>query len=283
VDARRLRSRTPGALKPDSADKLRAVPSLPPDAMVPESEVDPHGPTQEMKAIGEVVPSHSDPEVPTGARHSDGALPIQIARAPTDAPFTRSRPRLSEEPPPVVDTDPQGGWFLAATLAMVAMGLIAFGVRYGSDRFGWLSSRSSSVTAPMPTVATPAPSATVARPVSSLLPAPTRAVATTEPLGSATAAPAEPASATPAAGEELPLPNGAVLAPDQGLLDIETGAKDAIFIDGVELGRGPFLRLALAPGVHEVRVRAHGEDRVRFVLIRGSRRVRLALGPAWNR
>jgi hypothetical protein len=67
------------------------------------------------------------------------------------------------------------------------------------------------------------------------------------------------------------------------LLDIETGAREAIFVDGVELGRGPFLRLTLTPGVHEVRLRAHGEERIRFVLIRSARRTRLPLSSAWAR
>jgi hypothetical protein len=86
---------------------------------------------------------------------------------------------------------------------------------------------------------------------------------------------------TQTSGEDLPLPAGAVVTPGQGLLDIETGAREAIFVDGVELGRGPFLRLTLAPGVHEVRLRAHGEERIRFVLIRSTRRTRLPLSSAW--
>jgi hypothetical protein len=85
------------------------------------------------------------------------------------------------------------------------------------------------------------------------------------------------------AGEDLPLPTGAVVTPGQGLLDIETAAREAIFVDGVELGRGPFLRLTLTPGVHEVRLRAHGEERIRFVLIRATRRTRLPLASAWTR
>ena len=51
----------------------------------------------------------------------------------------------------------------------------------------------------------------------------------------------------------------------------------------VELGRGPFLRLTLAPGVHEVKLRARGEERVRFVLIRSARRTRLPLPSAFAR
>src|SRR5262249_7163326 len=95
--------------------------------------------------------------------------------------------------------------------------------------------------------------------------------------------PSASASAEPTSGEELPLPVGAVVTPGQGLLDIETGAREAIFVDGVEVGRGPFLRLTLTPGVHEVRLRAHGEERIRFVLIRPARRTRLPLSSAWAR
>jgi hypothetical protein len=84
-------------------------------------------------------------------------------------------------------------------------------------------------------------------------------------------------------GEDLPLPAGAVIAAGQGLLDIETGGREAIFVDNVELGRGPFLRLTLAPGIHEIRLRAHGEERIRFVLIRSARRTRLPLSSVWTR
>jgi len=82
--------------------------------------------------------------------------------------------------------------------------------------------------------------------------------------------------------EDLPLPPGALLAASQGLLEIETQGRDAIFIDGAELGRGPVLRVALSPGVHEVRLRIRGEDRVRFVLIRTGRRARLAVTAPWS-
>jgi hypothetical protein len=103
------------------------------------------------------------------------------------------------------------------------------------------------------------------------------------PTDRALGAPSTSASATPMSGDDLPLPTGAVVAPGQGLLDIETGARESIFVDGVELGRGPFLRLTLTPGVHEVRLRAHGEERIRFVLIRSARRTRLPLSSAWAR
>ena len=83
------------------------------------------------------------------------------------------------------------------------------------------------------------------------------------------------ASATPTSGEDLPLPIGAVITPGQGLLDIETGGREAIFVDNVELGRGPFLRLTIAPGVHDVRLRAHGEQTIRFAIVRAGRRTRL--------
>jgi hypothetical protein len=104
-----------------------------------------------------------------------------------------------------------------------------------------------------------------------------------EAADKAAGTPAASASAAPTAGEDLPLPVGAVVTPGQGLLDIETGAREAIFVDGVELGRGPFLRLTLTPGVHEVRLRAHGEERIRFVLIRSARRTRLPLSSVWAR
>src|SRR5262249_6555999 len=55
--------------------------------------------------------------------------------------------------------------------------------------------------------------------------------------------------------EDEPIPQGVAVGFGQGLLDIETGDKASIFVDGVEQGRGPFLRIALAPGTHDVRLR----------------------------
>jgi hypothetical protein len=103
------------------------------------------------------------------------------------------------------------------------------------------------------------------------------------------AGPADPvlegdaASAAPNSGEDLPLPTGAVITPGQGLLDIETGGREAIFVDGVELGRGPFLRLTIAPGVHDVRLRAHGEEKIKFAMVRAARRTRLPFSSTWTR
>jgi hypothetical protein len=66
------------------------------------------------------------------------------------------------------------------------------------------------------------------------------------------------------------------------MLEVQAQVRSAIFIDGAEMGRGPVLRLALGPGVHEVRVRAHGEERIRFVLIRAARQTRLSLAASWG-
>jgi hypothetical protein len=107
----------------------------------------------------------------------------------------------------------------------------------------------------------------------------------TEPAGAASADPAVEGDAGSAAssGEDLPLPTGAVITPGQGLLDIETGGREAIFVDGVELGRGPFLRLTIAPGVHDVRLRAHGEEKIKFAMVRAARRTRLPFSSTWAR
>jgi hypothetical protein len=91
------------------------------------------------------------------------------------------------------------------------------------------------------------------------------------------------ASGDPASGEDLPLPIGAMIPAGQGMLEVQAQGRSAIFIDGAEMGRGPVLRLALGPGVHEVRVRAHGEERIRFVMIRAARQTRLALAASCGR
>src|SRR5262249_22305814 len=141
---------------------------------------------------------------------------------------------------------------------------------------------------PAPATAEP----TSAPTVSGAALAPEVPAATTEPpstealAGSSETVPAaevDGASAVSAAGEDLPLPTGAVITPGQGLLDIETGGREAIFVDGVELGRGPFLRLTINPGVHDVRLRAHGEEKVRFAMVRAARRTRLPFASTWTR
>ena len=199
---------------------------------------------------------------------------------PSDAP---RREPLAPEPPPRRSSFP-----VALLGALVAIGALV--VVWQIDSFRGVGESPRTAPAASATPAEPLPSTSAAPDPGSILPVATVAPVASSPAeivmasaDGATPVPGASASAAPTAGEDLPLPAGAVIAPGQGLLDIETGAREAIFVDNVELGRGPFLRLTLTPGIHEVRLRAHGEERIRFVLIRSARRTRLPLSSVWTR
>jgi CheY-like chemotaxis protein len=251
VDASSLRARNSSV--PREPDKALPIPSLPPDAVVPEAD-----------AVPIAAPEQPVFEAPLAFDDE------------TDAPV-RSSARPSAPPP---SDDPHTSWFFGATLVLVGLGLVAFAVRFGMERLAQKPS-TAAPTVSVVAVASAPPGVAIA------LPTPAgsleAASSATPVAASAASVPEAAALARASAAEDLPLPQGTVLSPGQGLLDIETGGREAIFVDGVELGRGPALRIALAPGVHEVRLRVRGEDRVRFVLIRTGRRARLAITSPWNR
>jgi DNA-binding response OmpR family regulator len=72
------------------------------------------------------------------------------------------------------------------------------------------------------------------------------------------AAPAPSAVAAPAAAltlSELEPPRGMELAPDQGIIEIETNGPDPIYVDGAFVGLGPMRRISAPAGAHRVEVR----------------------------
>jgi hypothetical protein len=162
---------------------------------------------------------------------------------------------------------------LGTVVALGALALLMFGLRYQSER--------APEEAPAPPSAPQAPAAAGARPAETDPAGPTPAL-TSAPVASVVPPVASADNESVLAGEDLPLPADAGVAPGQGLLDVETGGREAIWIDGAELGRGPFLRLTLTPGVHEVRLRDHGEERIRSVLVQSMRRTRLPLSAVWT-
>jgi hypothetical protein len=215
----------------------------------------------ELRARISSVPRESGKGRATPSLPPDAVVPGGEA-ASEDRPAPQA---LSSAPPPAQDR--HAPWFLGATLVLVGLGLVAFAVRFGMERLAPQQPLAPAVASEV-AVAQPPPSATSA----------VAAVPSSSEAPSASAA-----TARASAADDLPLPPGTALSPGQGMLEIETGGREAIFVDGVELGRGPALRIALAPGVHEVRLRIRGEDRVRFVLIRTGRRARLAMPSPWNR
>jgi DNA-binding response OmpR family regulator len=230
-----------------------------------------------------------------GARGSGGPARHGAHEFPRP-PGSVAPARPASDPPEALKPAGAGGGSFAVGLlvAFGAMAVLVLAVQYGRSRIGEAAPppidpqdtaeaqfpELPATAMPGPAVLpVPLPSASSAMPLPSpgvrILPGGMPAAGSS--LGSPPAA-----SVPPTSGDDLPLPPGVVVTASQGLLDVETGGKEAIFVDGVELGRGPALRLVLAPGVHEVRQRVRGEWRIRFVLIRPSRRTRLPLS-SWTR
>lgn len=107
-----------------------------------------------------------------------------------------------------------------------------------------------------------------------------------KPADSAAPAPSAPASAPAGAPAvqtvDTTLPPGVVIGRNKGLLEVETGGPQAIFVDGVFVGRGPLRRIPLSPGSHEVRTKQAGRQRVDRVQITQGRRTRLPLAQFWK-
>ncbi|HSU39589.1 MAG TPA: hypothetical protein VLJ38_08475, partial [Polyangiaceae bacterium] len=80
------------------------------------------------------------------------------------------------------------------------------------------------------------------------------------PVEKTVAAPAavEPAAPAPTAAlsvEDLELPRGMEVAPEQGIIEVETNGPDPIYVDEAFVGVGPVRRVAAAAGTHHVEVR----------------------------
>jgi hypothetical protein len=295
IDTSELKARVSGT-PPLVHEVTPSMPSLPPDAIVPGSTSDDRIKTSDVSMTASMVPaSPSDQRIVPALAGTSGphrtvpetpslVAAIEMERPRGAAPHEPAKPsQLSASERSKVP----GGRFIALG-ALVAFGVLIFLLRNEGDR-GIDETRPDQPTA-FTSSARGEPIGSPGDPAA-ILPAAAAAPVASSPTENAIAAAAPVPSSTPAAsssamatsGDDLPLPAGAVIAPGQGLLDIETGAREAIFVDNVELGRGPFLRLTLTPGIHEIRLRAHGEERIRFVLIRSARRTRLPLSSVWTR
>ena len=87
------------------------------------------------------------------------------------------------------------------------------------------------------------------------------------------------------------LPQEGALQPDdkvpagQGMLEVVAGTTENVYVDGALIGTGPVVKRALAPRAepYEVRVKSHGEDRIRFASVKEARLTRVRLSPPWSR
>ncbi len=80
--------------------------------------------------------------------------------------------------------------------------------------------------------------------------------------------------------ESLELPEGLTVSPDRGLLEIDIGGAQSIYIDGVFIGRGPVRRVPLREGQHEVRIQAESTEISQPVGIQRGRRTRVGMTKA---
>lgn len=294
----------PGALRarnvvvPDPTLGVARAPSLPPDAIVPAAEDE--KPRIEMPTDEVLVPAapsippvapvetplapHPEPTAFAKTLPAAGVQPVVVPEPPKSAPEASSAPTSNAASVAAPAPAPRSNALVWLLVVALAGGALYFGVRASQGPAEDPSAPASSTGSPPMLVsnAAPPPTAPASVVAAALSAAPADAASSVETSPEA----GDDASSAPGespAGEDLPLPNGSVLAAGQGLLEVDTGGRDAVFIDKMELGRGPLLRVALAPGMHEVRVKAHGEERVRFVLIRIGRRTRLPLGSPWRR
>jgi len=261
VNASELKARALAATVASEPPRPSA-PSLPPDAVVPGSPSEDRIKTSQLATTGiaETVPAG------TGAGKTSMSETLEQATLP---PSRRAARRGSI-------------WLLIGALGLVAAAVAGYLDRYAPE-IGDKKPTEPAVSGEGTPVSEPtaAPLASLAAPTASSVEVLAASVEVPATEGPADAF-ADPvvegdgaSAATPTSGEDLPLPTGAVITPGQGLLDIETGGREAIFVDSVELGRGPFLRLTIAPGVHDIRLRAHGEQTIRFAIVRAGRRTRL--------
>jgi DNA-binding response OmpR family regulator len=149
--------------------------------------------------------------------------------------------RKSSAPPQTKDG---GGWTGLVLKSLGAMVIAFFGTTWAST---WFTG----------------PSKQAARPASS---AP--AVAAAVPAEKSP----EPAFIT----ESKPLPGGIHVSPGQGLLEVEIVEPDAIFVDGVFIGRGPLRRAPLPAGKHTLEVRGERTIEKLEVNVASGQRTRVA-------
>ncbi len=62
--------------------------------------------------------------------------------------------------------------------------------------------------------------------------------------------------------------------PSKGLIEVVTSEEELIYVDGVFTGRGPLRRIPVAPGDHEVSIRADGKERSGTVAVQLNKNTR---------
>jgi CheY-like chemotaxis protein len=203
-------------------------------------------------AISSVRPGEASPR----------AAPPLSARGPVSSGPPQGRPASGAAAQNSAPAPGDSGGFLGI-LGVVAVAAAA--------SFALVSAlRSGEPAAPAPQASSPAAagSASAPPPVASVVGVPSPTL-----QGPPPAVPAPAALAM----QDLELPAGLAVAPDRGLLEVEVGAAQSIYVDGVFVGRGPLRQVPLREGPHEVRVQGEGVDVVRRVEVHKARRAHLGV------
>jgi hypothetical protein len=211
-----------------------------PELEVAEGDVD----AEEAAALAAELESYTPPAAAAAVLPQAKSVAFPAPRAP--------KPAVSGHRPRAV-------W---NALSPVAVLVVAAGLSFGGVRlyFGWHGSRGDDTepVADEVTTASAAPSA-LRLPVAK--------------------SPAVPSAGPALTASDLALPPGVAVADGKGLLEVDTGGRHTIYVDGENQGLGPVRRFELGPGSHTVRILLGVEAREFTVTVPPGRRTRLGTGP----
>jgi CheY-like chemotaxis protein len=222
-----------------------------------------------------------EPSVPLPPRRRDDGRRTRD-EAVDETPSARRFPRPSAYAPDTAARAPERKdprdvrftWWVA----FAAVGVVfAVGARWSREHgmFGGAPAAPPPIAAPAQLAAPP--------PVQAGTGAPAQVAPTPAATASAAAEAEEPVTV-----QDLPLKAGDKLPAGQGRLEIVAGSSDMIYVDGQMVGKGPVVKLVLAPKSgakpeYEVRVKLRGEERVRYVAVKEGRLARVRVAPPWSR
>jgi hypothetical protein len=243
------------------------------EARAPESPVPPTPKSGEVQAAPRAELAENKPDASPAAPENTTARLADVKAEPeqSEREEARSQPHIAvksqaPEKPVVVTRSPSP----SSPLRIAAITLGAAALSYGVVRFGI----SPQLTGTKPTAsesaaASPTEAHTAAVQAASS-PDAVRAPASAAAIVQAAAA-AAPTT------QDLPMPPGVVIAHAKGLLEIDTSDQQAIYVDGVFVGRGPLRRIPLDPGSHQVELRDGSANSGFSVAIKQGRRARVSV------
>lgn len=269
--ALRKRSSNPPAddEPPESTDERMALPSFPPDAVVPANSTSEEtlvAPVAAPPAVAETPAFEPAPppedehdtemEAPYSSPFALTTQPLAVASVPPPGaphaiePTLRLAPAPVPEAAPVAATPPQKRSAWPFVLAFAVLGLAVGTVFRVHDE-----------DSPRPSV--PSVSAASVTPP----PAPVEPVASAAPVA---------ASASTASDD---VPPGVEVPAGFGLVEVTAAASAHVRIDGAVIGAGPTASLVAAPGYHEVRIEQDAGVSRQVIEVRAGKTTRVRSAP----